>query len=187
MENYVARFEMLGFGMIVHFGLYSILGKGEWYLALNDKADKAKYESLTSKFVVSKNWAKELVKTAKESGCKYITLTVRHHDGFSLYDTKGLSDFDVMHSACGRDLIKEFVDECNAQGIMPVFYHTMLDWHCPEYENDFPKYIDYLEKSLRLLCTNYGKIGGFWFDGTWDKTDVDWQENRLYEFTCVDS
>lgn len=180
MENYVARFEMLGFGMIVHFGLYSILGKGEWYLALNDKADKAKYESLPSKFVVSKNWAKELVKTAKESGCKYITLTVRHHDGFSLYDTKGLSDFDVMHSACRRDLIKEFVDECNAQGIMPVFYHTMLDWHCTEYENDFPKYIDYLEKSLRLLCTNYGKIGGFWFDGTWDKPDVDWQENRLY-------
>lgn len=180
MENYIARFEKLGFGMIVHFGLYSILGKGEWYLSLNAKADKEKYESLISKFKVSKNWARDLVKTAKESGCKYITLTTRHHDGFSLYDTCGLSDFDAVHSACGRDLIKEFVDECNKQEIVPVFYHTLLDWHNDDYKNDFAKYIDYLADSFRVLCSNYGKIGGFWLDGMWDKTDVDWQEDRLY-------
>lgn len=180
MENYIRRYENLGYGMFVHFGLYSILGKGEWYLALNKKADKEKYDALTSKFTVSSHWAKDLVRTAKKSGCRYIAMTARHHDGFSLYDTKGLSDFDVMHSACGRDLVKEFVDECNEQGILPVFYHTILDWHCGDYAENFPKYIDYLAESLKLLCTNYGKIGGFWFDGMWDKPDVDWQEDRLY-------
>ena len=179
-ECAVEAFKNLGFGLFVHFGLYGIVGKGEWYLHLNPKTDKVKYENLTEKFFVKNNWAKELVKTAKSAGCKYITLTTRHHDGFSLYDTKGLSDYDAPHSACRRDLIKEFVEECNNSGIVPFFYHTLLDWHEESYRNDFPAYIDYLIKSIEILCTNYGKIGGFWFDGMWDKPDENWQEDRLY-------
>lgn len=178
--EYIERFKNLGFGLFVHFGLYSTVGKGEWYLHLNSKANKEKYERLTGKFNVNKSWAKELVKTAKSAGCMYITLTARHHDGFSLYDTKGLSYYDAPHSACGRDLIKEFVDECNKAGIVPFFYHTLLDWHEEKYKTDFPAYIDYLVKSIEVLCKNYGKIGGFWFDGMWDKPDGDWQEDRLY-------
>ena len=178
--NYIKRFEKLGFGLFVHFGLYSKMGKGEWYLHSNPTADKTEYEKLIKKFRVNKNWAKELVKTAKAAGCKYITLTTRHHDGFSLYDTCGLSDFDSMHSACGRDLIREFVDECNANGLVPFFYHTLLDWREESYQNNFPKYIDYLVKSIEILCKNYGKIGGFWFDGMWDKPNENWQEDRLY-------
>ena len=113
MYEYIENFKKLGFGLFVHFGLYSIVGKGEWYLHSNPKADREKYDRLTDRFNVKKTWAKDLVKTAKAAGCKYITLTTRHHDGFSLYDTKGLNDFDAPHSACGRDLIKEFVDECD--------------------------------------------------------------------------
>ena len=179
-ECAVEAFKNLGFGLFVHFGLYGIVGKGEWYLHLNSKADKDKYENLKEKFFVKNNWAKELVKTAKSAGCKYITLTTRHHDGFSLYDTKGLSDYDAPHSACRRDLIKEFVEECNNSGIVPFFYHTLLDWREESYRNDFPAYIDYLIKSIEILCTNYGRIGGFWFDGMWDKPDENWQEDRLY-------
>ncbi len=89
MYEYIERFKNLGFGMFVHFGLYSVAGKGEWYLACNKNADKTKYEALTSRFKITKNWAKNLVKTAKSAGCRYITLTTRHHDGFSLYDTCG--------------------------------------------------------------------------------------------------
>lgn len=178
--KYIAEFEKLGFGLFVHFGLYSMVGKGEWYLHLNPNADKTEYKRLTEKFRINKNWAKELVKTAKQAGCKYITLTTRHHDGFSLYDTCGLNEFDAPHSACRRDLIREFVDACNEDGIVPFFYHTLLDWHETSYQNDFPKYIDYLVKSIGILCKNYGKIGGFWFDGMWDKKDEDWQEDRLY-------
>lgn len=178
--DYVYDFENKGFGMFVHFGLYSVVGEGEWYLSANPKADRKKYDDAFYRFKVSKTWAKELVKTAKNAGCKYITLTARHHDGFSLYDTRGLNDFDALHSACGRDLVKEFVDECNAQGLTPFFYHTLLDWYHQEYNGDFSKYIDYLVKSIEILCSHYGKIGGLWFDGMWDKPNEDWQEDRIY-------
>ena len=178
-RNYVYDFEKLGFGLFVHYGLYSVLGKGEWSKNILKISD-VEYEKLTEKFKVKKTWAKELVKMAKVAGCKYITLTTRHHDGFSLFDTKGLSDYDAPHSACGRDLVKEFVDECKKGGIVPFFYHTLLDWRKPEYKTDFKKYIDYLVKSVEILCTEYGEIGGFWFDGWWDKKDADWQEDRLY-------
>lgn len=180
MANYVENFERLGFGLFVHFGLYSKIGKGEWYLKLNPKADIEKYKKLPQSFHIRKNWAKDLVKTAKSTGCKYITITTRHHDGFSLYDTCGLNEYDAPHSACGRDLIREFVDACNEGGITPLFYHTLLDWNEQSYYNDFPTYIDYLVKSIEILCKNYGKIGGFWFDGMWEKPNEDWQEDRLY-------
>ena len=178
--NYVEKFEKLGFGLFVHFGLYSVLGKGEWYLTANPKPDKENYFKLPEKFRVRKDWAKKLVKTAKEAGCKYITLTTRHHDGFSLYDTCGLNEFDALHSACGRDLIREFVDACNEAGIVPFFYHTLLDWWHKDFDENFPAYIDYLIKSVEILCKNYGKIGGLWFDGMWSKKDEDWQEDKLY-------
>ena len=179
MYEYIENFKRLGFGMFIHFGLYSVIGRGEWYY-MQYVPDKNEYESTINKFKITKNWAKNLVKTAKDAGCKYITLTTRHHDGFSLYDTRGLSEFDAPHSPTGRDLIREFVDECNKEGIIPFFYHTLLDWHNPDYNNDFPKYIDYLDKSIEILCKNYGKIGGFWFDGMWDKPNEDWQEDRIY-------
>ena len=178
-RNYVYEFEKKGFGLFVHFGLYSVLGAGEWEYSLG-KVSGEKYNALTKKFKVKKDWAKSLVATAKKAGCRYITLTARHHDGFSLYDTKGLNNFDAPHSAAGRDLVKEFVDECNNEGITPFFYHTLLDWNEPTYRTDFNVYIDYLVKSIEILCTSYGKIGGLWFDGMWDKPDGDWQEDRIY-------
>ena len=177
--DYVRSFEKRGFGLFVHFGLYSVIGKGEWVKAIHGISD-IDYEPLVNKFKVKKNWAKDLVRIAKKAGCKYITLTTRHHDGFSLYDTMGLNEYDAPHSAVGRDLIKEFVDACNEGGILPVFYHTLLDWRNSDYKTNFPAYIDYLVKSIEILCTQYGKIGGLWFDGMWDKPNEDWQEDRIY-------
>ena len=179
MASYIDNFKKLGFGLFVHFGLYSHIAKGEWYQNAY-QVSKEKYRELTKGFKVSKSWAKELVSTAKKAGAKYICLTTRHHDGFSLYDTRGLNDFDAPH-LIGRDLVKEFVDECNKQDIIPFFYHTLLDWYNPNYKNNFPKYIDYLINSVEILCKNYGKIGGFWFDGYWDKPQENWQFERLYK------
>lgn len=179
-KQYIKDFEKLGFGMFVHFGLYSILGTGEWTMKYCDGVSDKAYLSLVEQFDPKSNWAKELVKTAKHAGCKYITLTTRHHDGFSLFDTCGLNTYDAPHSKCGRDLVREFVDACNAEGIIPFFYHTLLDWHEESYRTDFPKYLEYLRKSIEILCKNYGKIGGFWFDGMWDKPDEDWEEDALY-------
>ena len=177
--DYVTSFEKRAFGLFVHFGLYSTLAKGEWAKEVHAIAD-SEYEQLVSKFKVKKSWAKDLVKLAKKAGCKYITLTTRHHDGFSLFDTKGLNDYDAPHSPCGRDLIREFVDACREADILPMFYHTLLDWKHPDFNTNFPSYIDYLIKSVEILCTNYGKIGGLWFDGMWAKPNDDWQEDRLY-------
>ena len=178
--EYIERFKGLGFGLFVHFGLYSVVGKGEWHRVTLSEDGKKEYEKLTERFDVKKGWATELVKTAKDAGCRYITVTARHHDGFSLYDAGRLSDFDAPHSAAGRDLIKEFVEACREGGVVPFFYHTLLDWHDPRYKSDFKAYTDYLIKSVELLCRNYGEIGGLWFDGMWDKPDADWREDELY-------
>ncbi len=179
IEQRIKDFEKMGLGMFVHYGLYSVLGKGEW-AKLAHKISHEDYEPLKEKFNPEPDWAEKLVSTAKGLGCRYITLTTRHHDGFSLYDTCGLNDYDAPHSPAGRDLVREFVDECRKADIVPFFYHTLLDWREPSYEADFPEYLKYLRKSVELLCTNYGKIGGFWFDGKWDKKQADWEEDALY-------
>ena len=178
IENRIKEFENLGFGMFVHFGLYSVHGKGEW--AYNINITPKSYEKLFYSFNPDKDWAKNLVLSAKGAGCKYITITTRHHDGFSLYDTCGLNEYDAPHSAAGRDLIREFVDECNKEGIVPFFYHTLLDWHEKSYKENFPEYLKYLRASVEILCKNYGKIGGLWFDGMWDKREENWEEDELY-------
>ena len=72
------------------------------------------------------------------------------------------------------------MDACRRQDIIPFFYHTLLDWHEESYRTDFREYLKYLRKSVELLCTNYGKIGGFWFDGMWDRLEDDWEEDALY-------
>lgn len=179
IEQRIKDFEKLGFGLFVHFGLYSMLGCGEWAKDALRIADDD-YFPLSEQFNPKLDWATELVKTAKNAGCKYITLTTRHHDGFALYDTCGLSTFDAPHSKCGRDLIREFVDACRAEDIIPFFYHTLFDWHEKSYETDFKEYLKYLRACVEVLCKNYGKIGGFWFDGQWRKKDADWEEDALY-------
>lgn len=179
IKKYIQDFEKLGLGMFVHFGLYSVLGKGEWAKSCLNIPDE-EYLGLPGKFNPGPDWARELAGTARRAGCKYITLTTRHHDGFSLYDTCGLNEYDAPHSACGRDLVREFVDACREQEIIPFFYHTLLDWHEESYRTDFPEYLKYLRASVEILCKNYGKIGGIWFDGMWDKPGADWEEDALY-------
>ena len=175
--EYIKNFEQLGLGMFVHFGLYSLLRQGEWTMHIHG-IDKETYTTLKERFQPGS--MAEIVSVAKNAGCKYVCLTTRHHEGFSLYDTCGLNDYDAPHSAAGRDLIREFVDECRKANLIPFFYHTTLDWHHPDFKNDFHAYLEYLRKSVEILCTNYGKIGGLWFDGNWSKPDADWQEDALY-------
>ena len=176
--QYIKDFEQLGFGMFVHYGLYSQIGHGEWVFKYIKKGMN-EYQKLADTFdCVGMH---EIVSTAKAAGCKYICLTTRHHEGFSLYDPCGLSDFNALNSPAGRDLIAEFVEECRKVDIGPFFYHTTLDWHHPDFENNFDAYLDYLYKSVEILCTKYGKIGGLWFDGNWSKPNADWKEDKLYK------
>ena len=177
----IAAFERLGYGLFIHWGLYSQLGRGEWFQFMG-KIPTEKYAELAASFTACDFDAPAIARLARESGMKYAVLTTRHHEGFSLYDTRGLDPFDAPHSPAGRDLVAEFVAACRAEGIVPFFYHTTLDWRWQSATCDqakFEKYLDYLNASVEILCRNYGKIGGLWFDGNWSRPG-DWKESRLY-------
>ncbi|MDZ4198711.1 MAG: alpha-L-fucosidase [Kiritimatiellia bacterium] len=181
-EPRIDRFEHLAYGLFLHWGLYSQMGKGEWVMH-REAIPPETYNRLAQTFTADTFDARAIARSARKAGMKYIVLTTRHHDGFSLYDTKGLSKFDAPHSAAKRDLVAEYVAGCRAEDIVPFFYHTTLDWQwnsaqCPE--TRFNEYLDYLHASVEVLCTAYGPIGGLWFDGNWSRKDVDWKESRLY-------
>lgn len=175
----IAAFERMGFGMFIHWGLYSQIGRGEWAKHLHN-IPTDRYMELMKTFTAKDFSGRKIARLAKKAGMKYATLTSRHHEGFSLYDTRGLSKRDVMHTPANRDLIEDFTSGCRAEGVVPMLYCTTLDWTDERFENDFPAYLQYLRDSVELLCTHYGKIGGFWFDGNWSKPNADWQEDKLY-------
>lgn len=182
----VAAFERLGYGMFIHWGLYSQLGKGEW-IQKHGPIDRAEYVKLKDTFTAADFDADAIAGLAVEAGMKYICLTTRHHDGFSLYDTRSLNDYDAPHSPAGRDLVAEFIDACRRHELLPMLYHTTLDWHwrgkmTPELDADeFRDYLQYHRDSVEVLCSQYGPIGGLWFDGNWSRRGDDWEEDTLYE------
>lgn len=175
----IARFESLAFGIFMHFGLYSLVGKGEWTMHLH-KTPRDEYMKLMDKWAVQDFSGREFAKLAKRAGAKYITMTSRHHDGFSLYDSQGLCPWDVTKTPAGRDIVKDFVEGCRAEGIVPCLYHTTLDWSDPRFENDWKGYQQYLRDSVEIVCSQYGPLGALWFDGNWSKRDADWELDELY-------
>ncbi len=175
----VKKFESMGFGMFIHYGLYSQLDGGEWAMHMKNIPPR-EYAKLKDNFTAEAFDAEKIVLLAKSAGMKYITMGTRHHEGFSLYDTKDLSGYNSVNSPAKRDLVAEFVKACGKHGISPFLYHTTLDWYQEMYKTDFDKYLEYLRRSVELLCTNYGSIGGLWFDGNWDRSDGDWKLDELY-------
>jgi alpha-L-fucosidase len=125
---------------------------------------------------------------------RYITITSRHHDGFSMFKTAATPYNIVDWTPFRRDPLKELADECRRQGIKLFFYYSQLDWHHPDYwprggtgldagrpqRGDWNKYLDFMDQQLTELLTNYGALGGIWFDGMWDKPDADWRLPRTY-------
>ena len=195
-ENQKARteFQDAKFGMFIHWGVYSVLGDGEWVFH-NRKLTLAEYNQLPKFFDPEKFDAKTWVALAKAAGMKYITITSRHHDGFAMFDSK-ISDWNIVQrTAYARDPLKQLADECHRQGIKLFFYYSQLDWHNPDYfprgntawDNGRPEHgnwnsylDDYMDGQLRELLTNYGPIAGIWFDGMWDKPDADWHLAKTY-------
>lgn len=177
----VAAFDNRAFGLFVHWGLYAQLARGEWVWHYHYPDRRAEYLRLFDAFTAADFDADALVGLAAEAGCRYVCLTTRHHEGFSLYDTRGLNDFDAPHSPAGRDLVAEFAEACDRHGMGKFFYHTTLDWWHPQFDQDWDAYQDYLRASIDLLCRHYGRVDGFWFDGNWWRPERDWQEDRLYE------
>lgn len=177
VDNKIKNFEKMGIGLFVHWGLYSKFSKGEWAQNILEIPD---YQSSFAEFKPYEDEIRKLVKTAKQSGFKYIVLTAKHHDGFYLFDTKGISNFDCVHTPFQKDVIKIFTDECHRQEISPFIYYATYDWNNEKYHENFEDYLLELRQLIKILCTEYGKIGGFWFDGNWDRPNEDWQEEQLY-------
>jgi len=133
-ERVAARtwYQDAKFGMFIHWGVYSLLGQGEWVMQ-NRGITVDSYEWLASTFNPVKFDAREWVTLARRAGVRYITITSRHHDGFSMFATKATRYNIVDWTPFHRDPLKELADECHRQGIKLFFYYSQLDWHHPDY------------------------------------------------------
>ena len=198
-ENLKSRqeFRDARFGIFLHWGLYAMLATGEWTMT-NNNLNYKEYAKLAGGFYPSKFNAAERVAAIKASGAKYICFTSRHHEGFSMFDTK-YSDYNVVDATpFKRDILKELADECHKQGIRLHLYYSHLDWYREDYpwgrtgrgtgrpdaKGNWPSYYQFMNNQLTELLANYGPIGAIWFDGWWDQDqnpDFDWQLPGQYE------
>lgn len=198
VENLQAResFEDMRFGIFLHWGIYSMFAQGEWYLNYGPNAQE--YAKAAAGFYPVNYDAREWVKAIKASGAKYICITTRHHDGFSLYDT-AFSDYDIIDATpFKRDVIAELAQACQEEGIALHFYYSLLDWTREDYPvgrtghttgrkgdaQDYESYRQFMKDQLGELLTKYGDVGAIWFDGLWDHdsdpTPFDWKLPDIY-------
>jgi len=194
------------FGMFVHWGLYSGLA-GTWdgkpvgnrggmeWIQQRVKADTDTYaRAALPLFRPRPGFAREWARLAKNAGCRYLVFTTKHHDGFALHDSK-VSDFDAG-SKLNRDLVREIVAACRAEGLRVGFYHSVIDWHHDQYayalsqqlphplkgkpypngDRDHAKYVDYLHAQVAELLSNYGRVDVLW----WDYSAQDFQGDAAW-------
>lgn len=191
------------FGLFVHWGPSSLLGAGEWVMN-NRNIKVADYTHLQKAFNPVDFDAQKWVSMVKNAGMKYITLITRHHDGFSMWDTKQ-SEWKITNTPYKKDIVKQIADECHKQGIKICFYYSLLDWYRSDYQyetgrtgkgtgrtekSNWENYIKFMKAQLTELLTNYGEVGTIWFDGHWDQLDndhdkaqtskVDWKYEEIY-------
>lgn len=180
------QFRDKGFGIFIHWGIYSMLGSGEW--VLNDpNIYHHEYQNLAGGFYPARFDAKQWVSDIKASGAKYLCITTRHHDGFSMFDTE-LSPYSITAATpFRRDILKEIADECHRQGIGLHLYYSQLDWGRSDYNpigrtghepgrdtsGDWNEYTAFMRGQLTELLTNYGPIGCIWYDGMWDRDELE--------------
>lgn len=175
----VARFESLAYGMFVQWGLHALHGAGAD--ALQRLAiPVADYMAGMSEFEARDFSGRELARCARRSGMGYATLTARPHDGFHLFDTRGRSAYDVTHTPAGRDLLADFLGGCRAENVLPMVYVSLLDWSGEWSADGWEAHLEHLRGVVEVLATEYGPLGGFWFDGTWSRPDADWGLDALY-------
>jgi len=205
-SNLKARewFTNAKFGLFVHWGPFSIPGDGEWVMNQRNITVK-NYTRLMDFFNPVDFDAHKWVSMVKDAGMEYITLITRHHDGFSMFNTK-YSDFNIMNSPYHKDIVKQIADECHKQNIKLFLYYSLLDWRRDDYSywtgntgkgtgrtihGNWDDYIQFMKNQLTELLTNYGEVAGIWFDGYWDQLDnenhdnpiprIDWHFREIYD------
>jgi alpha-L-fucosidase len=196
-------FREARFGMFIHWGVYAVPA-GEWkgkkygggveWIQAKAHIPVPEYEPLKNKFNPVKYDADAWVRLAKAAGMKYIVITSKHHDGFCLWDSKQ-TDWDIASTPYKKDLLKPLAEACRKHGLKFCLYHSIMDWHHPQYgtkkpwrgnaktpKPDMDAYTAYMKAQLKELTTNYGDIGIMWFDGEWEPA---WTHERgvdLYDY-----
>jgi alpha-L-fucosidase len=172
------------YGMFIHWGVYAIPARGEWVMH-QEHIPHEEYSPLASQFSPKKYDPDAWVRLAKEAGMRYMVLTSRHHDGYSLFDS-AVSDFTAVKTAASRDLLRAFVEACHRGGMPVGFYYSLLDWRYPAYfrgpqkdATGWAELVSYVHAQVRELCSNYGKLDILWYDGGWPYTAEDWRSQEL--------
>jgi len=194
------------FGMFIHWGLYALPARHEWvrnYEHITNENYQKYFDQFNPDLFNPKQWAKE----AKAAGMKYAVLTTKHHEGFTLFDSK-YTDYKATNTPAKRDLVREFVDAFRAEGIKIGFYYSLIDWHHPDFTvdkvhplrpekdseeayaalnkgRDMAKYRKYMYDQVTELLTKCGKIDILWADfsypGKYGKGKDDWGSVELYK------
>lgn len=185
------------FGMFIHWGIYAMAARHEWVKS-QERIPDERYQRYFDHFDPDLYDPAAWAKAAKEAGMKYFVITTKHHEGFCLWDSK-LTDYKAPNTPAKRDLLKPMVDAFRAEGLKVGFYHSLIDWHHPEFpvdtchpqrddaafkeatkDRDIRKYAEYLHGQVRELLTQFGKIDIIWFDFSYaGKGKNEWQSEKL--------
>ena len=196
------KFAEQRFGVFIHWGIYANYAQGEWYLQ-KGHLDEAAYSRMTDGFYPSKFDAKEWAKVFKGAGAKYVTITSRHHDGFSLWPTKVDDGYNIMNTPFKRDILGELAKACEEEGLQLNFYYSLMDWHRKDYppgdaartvlgdqKGDYASYKRFMIAQIGELIDSYHP-GNIWFDGEWEHArfrngkwirTLDWEFDDIYDF-----
>ncbi len=194
-ESRLAWFEQARFGLFIHWGLYSLAARHEWVQS-RECIPPADYERYLRFFEPDLFDPGEWARRARRAGMRYMVVTSKHHEGFCLWDT-ALTDFKATNTPAGKDLLRPLLDAFRAEGLRVGLYHSLLDWHHPEFPldgfhplrddpearrresgRDIRKYAEYLHGQVRELLTGYGKIDILWMDFSYSSTDWGWARGK---------
>src|SRR5947208_10800338 len=173
------------FGMFIHWGLYSILGRHEWVMEM-EGIPATQYQELAKRFNPKPDAARDWARLAKRAGQKYMVMTTKHHEGFCLFDTK-TTNYCAPKQGPGRDLVKEYVEAARAEGLRVGFYYSLMDWHhpdgarCATDEAARQRFVEYTHGLVRELMTNYGNIDVLWYDVDWPLDAKGWESEKMNE------
>ncbi|MFW5982724.1 MAG: alpha-L-fucosidase [Candidatus Brocadiia bacterium] len=185
MPETTSWFQNARYGLFIHYGLYSLLGRGEWVMN-KEQIPPGEYAKLAEEFTAGNFDVDRLLHRASEWGMRYAVLTCKHHDGFCLYDSE-LTDFTAPQTSCGRDLVAEFVNACRRHGLKVGLYHSLNDWSARPNAGDaldnpdecYQPFIDYVHGQIREIMSRYGTIDIMWYDGWWPFGAEGWQAEKL--------
>lgn len=183
------------FGLFIHWGIYSSAARHEW-VKNRERLTDAQYQRYFDHFDPDLYDPREWAKAAKNAGMRYAVITSKHHDGFCLWDSK-LTDYKATRTPAGRDLLHPFVEAFRAEGFKIGFYHSLIDWHHPDFpidglhpqrddlefrerekHRDIRRYAEYLHGQVRELLTEFGKIDVLWLDFSYAQRDWGWSKGK---------